>query len=213
MNLGRNLIVGFLGLALAAIPMTVSAQTNDNGQNRNQTQSHERAQASTSEQARPESRSNSAMQEKAGHEKAAPEANRSSEQRKMSNNESREQKNMSNESREQKNMTSNQPREHENRTAEAAPEANHPEANHEEHHDNGNWHGDRNYVEHDHGGGTYAAGGGGPIWVMPEGYAGGPCAWAHHLRVVIDQDRESGHPAAADDLMPHLYEAERRCHG
>jgi hypothetical protein len=48
---------------------------------------------------------------------------------------------------------------------------------------------------------------------MPEGYAGGPCAWAHHLRVVIDQDRESGHPAAADDLIPHLHEAERRCHG
>lgn len=198
MNLRRNLIVGILGLALAAVPMTVSAQENNNGQNRNQTQSHESATAPRSnQQARPEERSNKstqekagheAMQEKAGHEAAAPEANRSSEQRNMSN---------------------NQPREHENRTAQAAP----PEANHEEHRDNGNWHGDQNYADHDHdhGGGTYAAGG--PIWVMPEGYSGGPCAWAHHLRVVIDQDRATGHPAAADDLMPHLYEAERRCHG
>lgn len=50
-------------------------------------------------------------------------------------------------------------------------------------------------------------------WVMPRNYAGGSCAWARHLRVVYNQDRYSGHPAAAADLLPRLHRAERACGG
>lgn len=48
-------------------------------------------------------------------------------------------------------------------------------------------------------------------WVMPRNYAGGACAWARHLRRVYNQDRYSGHPAAAADLLPRLHRAERAC--
>jgi hypothetical protein len=43
------------------------------------------------------------------------------------------------------------------------------------------------------------------------GYAGGSCGWARHLRNVYNQDRWSGHPAAAEDLLPRLRRAERAC--
>jgi hypothetical protein len=50
-----------------------------------------------------------------------------------------------------------------------------------------------------------------PYYVMPYGYAGGACAWARHLRAVYNQDRYTGHPAAANDLLPQLQRAERAC--
>jgi len=50
-----------------------------------------------------------------------------------------------------------------------------------------------------------------PYYVMPYGYAGGACAWARHLRTVYNQDRYTGHPAAANDLLPQLQRAERAC--
>jgi hypothetical protein len=50
-------------------------------------------------------------------------------------------------------------------------------------------------------------------WMMPRNYAGGSCAWARHLRNVYNQDRYSGHPAAAADLLPRLHRAERACGG
>ncbi|HKN12006.1 MAG TPA: hypothetical protein VJX68_02330 [Candidatus Binatus sp.] len=52
-----------------------------------------------------------------------------------------------------------------------------------------------------------------PIYVMPRGYAGGACGWARHLRTVYEQDRNTGHPAAAADLLPQLRKAERACGG
>jgi len=52
---------------------------------------------------------------------------------------------------------------------------------------------------------------GGPYCVMPQGYAGGACAWARHLRRVYFYDRNTGHPAAAADLLPRLRRAERAC--
>ena len=55
----------------------------------------------------------------------------------------------------------------------------------------------------------YAAGG----WVMPNGYSGGACAWAEHLRNVYRHDEETGHPAAAADLLYQLHRAERSCGG
>jgi hypothetical protein len=189
MNLRRDMIAGVIGLALLTIPMTVSAADNDNSPNRNQNQSHERAQAPAAhEQARPAARPPTSKPEQAGREQRAPEkASRSVEQ---------------------KNLSTNQSRERETHTARSAPlEANRPQANNEEHRDQRGWHGDHG----DHDNGTYAAAG--PIWVMPEGYAGGPCAWAHHLRELIDEDRATGHYGAADDLVPRFHEAERRCHG
>jgi hypothetical protein len=67
--------------------------------------------------------------------------------------------------------------------------------------------GNRGY-DHDR---DYAAGS--SYYVMPRGYRGGACAWARHLRIVYAQDRNSGHPAAASDLLPQMHNAERRCGG
>jgi hypothetical protein len=50
-------------------------------------------------------------------------------------------------------------------------------------------------------------------YVMPRGYAGGACAWARHLREVYNHDRFTGHPAAAADLLPQIHKAERNCGG
>jgi len=50
-------------------------------------------------------------------------------------------------------------------------------------------------------------------YAMPRGYYGGSCGWARHLRQVYNQDRYSGHPAAASDLLPRLQRAERSCGG
>ena len=48
---------------------------------------------------------------------------------------------------------------------------------------------------------------------MPQGYAGGACAWARHLNIIYNEDRNTGHPAAAADLLPQLHNAERACGG
>lgn len=50
-------------------------------------------------------------------------------------------------------------------------------------------------------------------YAMPRNYVGGSCAWARHLRTVYNQDRWSGHPASAADLLPRLRRAERACNG
>jgi hypothetical protein len=74
-----------------------------------------------------------------------------------------------------------------------------------------NDHGTRDYrnyggheFDHDR---EYAASG----WVMPDGYAGGACGWAQHLRNVYRHDEYTGHPAAASDLLWQLRRAERNC--
>ena len=54
---------------------------------------------------------------------------------------------------------------------------------------------------------------GAPYYVMPRGYAGGACAWARHLRAVYLHDRNTGHPSAANDLLPQMRRAERSCGG
>jgi hypothetical protein len=48
---------------------------------------------------------------------------------------------------------------------------------------------------------------------MPDGYNGGACGWAQHLRNVYWHDRNTGHPAAAADLLPQLNQAQRACGG
>jgi hypothetical protein len=69
----------------------------------------------------------------------------------------------------------------------------------------------RNYGDRGYDGGYYAGGPG--VYVMPYGYAGGACAWAQHLRNVYYQDRNTGHPAAAADLLGQLHNAEFNCGG
>ncbi len=68
----------------------------------------------------------------------------------------------------------------------------------------------RNYGDRDYNG-PYAVEA--PYYVMPRGYVGGACGWARHLRTVYEQDRNTGHPAAAADLLPQLRKAERDCGG
>src|SRR6202022_1460288 len=41
----------------------------------------------------------------------------------------------------------------------------------------------------------------------PRTHGGGSCGWARHLRRVYNQDRYSGPPAAASDLLPRLRRA------
>ena len=52
---------------------------------------------------------------------------------------------------------------------------------------------------------------GGPNYLMPEGYAGGSCGWARHLRAVYIHDEYTGHPAAANDVLWRARRAERAC--
>ena len=52
---------------------------------------------------------------------------------------------------------------------------------------------------------------GGPNYLMPEGYAGGSCSWARHLRWVYIHDRNTGHPAAASDVLWRARRAEQAC--
>lgn len=52
-----------------------------------------------------------------------------------------------------------------------------------------------------------------PYYEMPGGFAGGSCAWARHLRGVYNHDENTGHPAAAQDVLNQLRRAERNCGG
>jgi len=61
--------------------------------------------------------------------------------------------------------------------------------------------------------GYYGRGYYGNPYAMPRNHASGSCGWARHLRSVYNQDRYSGHPAAAADLLPRLRRAERACSG
>lgn len=70
----------------------------------------------------------------------------------------------------------------------------------------------RNYGNRDYGRDYYGPRAEG-YYVMPQGYAGGACAWARHLNIIYNEDRNTGHPAAAADLLPQLHNAERACGG
>lgn len=70
--------------------------------------------------------------------------------------------------------------------------------------DDDRWDRDRDYAPYSNGA---------PYYVMPRGYAGGACAWARHLRGIYLHDRNTGHPSAANDLLPQMRRAERNCGG
>ncbi len=217
MKYSRNLATGLIGLALLAAPITAAAQSTDSRKdNSRQSQAQSRPDTSSSHSNSAPARSNASTRE------AAP--------RTATRNESREQhastrnaesatmtRNAApatatrNESRDQRNARTDSAASGvttERNSGGARNEANrsYSSRNHEGSGDYRDY-GNRGY-DHDR---DYA--GGSSIYVMPEGYVGGPCAWARHLRIVYAQDMNTGHPAAASDLLPQLHNAERRCGG
>ena len=217
MNCKRNLMTGLIGLALLAMPMTAAAKDNDSGRNNG----HQERAAESHNNA-PAPRAYSAPQRSEEHARTFAPAP-------APRNEVREQRGERNEMREQRgdrNETRNvaptlAPREDlreqgRTRTTWApAPEPAHREVRKDRddrgwdrdrdrdyrHYDN-----DRRYDDDD-----YAEGA--PYSLMPRGYSGGACAWARHLRGVYYHDRNTGHPEAAESLLPKLRRAERACGG
>jgi len=210
MNYKRNLMTGLIGLALLAMPMTAAAKDNDSGRNnqhQERTESHANAPA-------PRAYSAPARSENHARNVAPAPAPR---------NDVREQRAPRNETRTFAPAPSLAPREDlrqhaENRTWAPAPEPAHREVRGDRD-DGGRWNRDRDrdrdYRNYDndrrYDDDDYAEGA--PYYLMPEGYAGGACAWARHLRGVYYHDRNTGHPGAAEDLLPKLRRAERACGG
>jgi hypothetical protein len=199
MKYRANLMVGFIGLALLAAPITASAKDNDRGDNgrgnSHQVQSESHASAP---------RSYSAPQRSNDHVRnAAPEnTSRRAAPENMTRSESRPQQNTRDWAPAPSNL---KPADRDNHREARDNHDNDHRGDRDQYRDNdGRYYGNRDYDDH------YAEGG---PYVMPYGYAGGACAWARHLRTVYYQDRATGHPAAAADLLPQLRNAERRCGG
>ena len=216
MNYKRNLMTGLIGLALLAAPITAAAKDNDSGKN-------------NSNQARSESRHDAAR----SYSESAPRSNGPERNVAPSNaprNEFRDQRGGRNENRnfapapvthdetrDQHNTGTwvNAPEGVTNRDAREDRKETRRDRR-EDRNDGDRWNHDRdrdrdyrNYGFRDYD--DYALGA--PYYVMPRGYAGGACAWARHLRNVYYYDRNTGHPAAANDLLPQLRRAERNCGG
>ena len=229
MKFNKSLMTGLIGLALMATPITAAAQAQYNGgkndSHQAQAQSHHDASAAHSDHA--QARANDSGR------KGAPEA--------ANRNQGREERSARNENRKAAPEAANRNENRGARSAQVENSKGAETATRNEHNDrnfkagaavtaNEQKRGDRNYNgsysyngSNDHGsrdyrnyGGheydhdrEYAAGG----WVMPDGYAGGACAWAQHLRNVYRHDEYTGHPAAAADLLRQLRRAERNCGG
>jgi hypothetical protein len=183
MNFRKNIMTGLIGLALLATPIVATAQDRDSGKN----ESH----PAVSQPHRDAS---------AAHNNKAParsnETARKAEPRTATRNEARDERNV--------------------RTEHPAPAvaANRDSRDYRNDRYRSDHNGDRdyrNYGDRGYDGGYYAGGPG--VYVMPYGYAGGACAWAQHLRNVYYQDRNTGHPAAAADLLGQLHNAELNCGG
>jgi hypothetical protein len=174
-----HLMMGLIGLALLAAPITASAQNTDG----RKFDSH-RSQSNV-KPAEPHSYSSPARANGPARNLAPATEDRNARSQAMRN-ESRD--------------------ERVNRTASNDRDNDH--ANRDRDHWN---YGDRDYhrnYDRDYDG-PRAEG----FYVMPRGYAGGACAWARHLRGVYHHDRATGHPDAANDLLPQLRRAERACGG
>lgn len=188
MKFNRNLVTGLIGLALLAAPISAAAMENDSGrsdahQAQAQSQSHNNAPART------ESRDNHSARVET---RAAAPAVR---------NEVREQRSARVEPRNEAPAVATRNDTRENRTFHSPPVPAHDGRDYRTY---GNRDYDHDDYDHDR---DYAAGG----WIMPRGYGGGACAWAQHLRNVYRHDEETGHPAAAADVLYQLHRAERSC--
>lgn len=206
MNYRRNLMTGLIGVALLAAPITAAAKNNDNGRNAPR---QEQSAARNNAPGRSNDRGRNVVQAPAPR------------------NEVREQRTNRGENRNfaPPPVTRNEVRQQTGgHTWGPAPEPAHRDVRNDRVDGNRNWRdgrndgdryrdGDRGYRNYDRGydGDDYAEGA--PYYVMPEGYAGGACEWAQHLRGVYYHDRNTGHPAAAASLLPQLHRAEERCGG
>jgi hypothetical protein len=218
MLIRRNLVTGLIGLAILAAPIAAAAKDNDNGRN-NSRQGQAEAR---SNEPRPAMHNEARVQhsDRAETRNAAPEMNR---------HEARDQRNdrietrtaapafaPRNESRdngrsywvpplknEHRDVREDRGRDHNGWNRDGRDDRNYGDR------DNRNY-GYRDYdhddYDHDR---DYAAGG----WIMPRGYYGGACGWANHLRNVYRHDQNTGHPAAAADVLSQVHRAERACRG
>lgn len=222
MNYKRNLMTGLIGLALLAMPMTAAAKDNDSGRNNAH---QERAAESHNNAPAPRAYSAPARSEEHARTFAPAPAPR---------NEVREQRGERNETRNFAPAPVLAPREdlreHTSHTWAPAPQPIEP-AHREvrkDRDDSNRWDRDRDrdYRNYDRDrdrdyrnynrerrddDDDYAEGA--PYYLMPRGYRGGACAWARHLRGVYYHDRNTGHPEAAESLLPKLHRAERACGG
>ena len=225
MKINRKLITGLFGLALIAAPITAAAKDDSGSNNSHQVQAQPAHSTESHGEARHQEATHNearAPQREAQPQRAARDEGREQHQaarvesRPENHNVVREQSNQrvgSNEYRGQTEAT----REYNGGVRRDARADGH----------DGNWNGDRHeggdrdghWIYGDRGRDydlaydpdydrEYASG-----WVMPEGYGGGACAWARHLRNVYRHDQYTGHPAAAESLIWQMRRAERACGG
>lgn len=211
-NLRKYLTTGLVGLALLATPVIAAAQDHDNGKHdSHQSQSHSDNHSAPSHSNRGPAHVNTPAHN------SGPSMAPRHEQANMSRNE-----HAMAPRHEQRVQRAN------NRTFSSAPSRDVREDRRQASagrqdwrgdHSEGRWEGrdhDRWNHDHpdyaydnDHRWGPYYTGG--PNYVMPEGYAGGACSWARHLRAVYIHDEYTGHPAAANDVLWRARRAERAC--
>jgi hypothetical protein len=233
MNFNRKLITGLFGLALISAPITAAAKDNDSGRNNSH---QEQAQPSHSNDSHPEARHQEQASHNEGREQHAAQPQvreQPRDQHQAARGENRQDNRNAENRQDNRNVVREQRSEpvggNENRGQREAARDN----NGGEHRDaredrrDGNWNGDRHeggdrdghWIYGDRGRDydlaydpdydrEYESG-----WVMPDGYNGGACAWARHLRNVYRHDQYTGHPAAAESLVWQMRRAERACGG
>ena len=223
MKFSRSLMMGLVGLALVAVPISAAAKDNDKGGNdSHQAQAQSRSNESHADAHHAEANHNDAGHDQAREQHQAREGGGGEHEARVENRSSAPE-NMNREA----NRGHNEARDNgNNRHGEAAVATSESrDYRNEGGHDNGDrgrnfndrdWQRDdrayrdygRDYdhddYDHDR---DYAEGG----WVMPYGYSGGACAWARHLHNVYRRDMYTGHPAAASYLIPQMRRAEQRC--
>ena len=208
MNYKRNLMTGLIGLAILAAPITAAAKNNsDGGRNNSRQESHYSAPARSNDHARnfapaPAPRNEVRNQGGARNEvrNFAPAPAPRNEVRNQGGGRNWDPAPPVTERREVRQRGDDGHRD----WRDGRNDGDRRDRDHDRDYRN---YGGRYYGDND----DYSEGA--PYYVMPEGYAGGACAWARHLRNVYYYDRNTGHPAAAAYLLPQLRRAEERCGG
>jgi hypothetical protein len=187
----KNFLTGLIGFALIAAPITATAMNTDSSRNDSRQPQAQSQQAPEPHASRAPFRSNSPTRKEEPAKMTRKEAPATA---------------IRTDAREQ-HTASRAPAVATHRDSREATRSDHVASY--DHHDGSYDH--RNYDEHGHVSGAYVAAT--PVYVMPQGYEGGACAWARHLHNVYYQDQNTGHPAAASDLLSELRRAERDCGG
>ena len=216
-DLRKHLTTGLIGLALFATPVIAAAQNHDNGRH----DSHQ-SQSNGGNHSAPSHSDRGPAHMNAPEHNNGPSMAPRHEQTNANRNEFRDQRANNNrnfnaapavEHRDFRDQRANRDFRDDRREA-SADRRDWREDRHENRwdaRDHRDWdHGHPDYAyDNDRRWGPYYAGG--PTYLMPEGYAGGSCAWARHLRAVYIHDEYTGHPAAANDLLWRVRRAERAC--